>query len=314
MEMAEVLTRLQPYVNASFGVCHIKDGPGEGDEKRSNSARVKPACVVQCGAMRALFFVLCLFATGVSVLGVESAKPLKALMITGGCCHDYTNQKRILSEGISARTPVEWTVVHDVEIIDGKDVAASREHVSSAYAKDGWARGYDVVVHNECYGAMKDPETLRRISRGHLEGGVPAVFLHCAMHSYRMAAEEDANLWRALVGARSMYHEPAAVLTVRSVEPAHPVMKGFPVEWATPVKDELYILEKVYDSATVLARSHSEKLKVENPVIWVNQEGRVRTFSTSLGHQNAVMETPEYLDLVARGLLWVCGRLEEVAK
>ncbi len=287
---------------------------GGGDEKRSNSGRVKVAAVVQCSLMRALFFGLFLFATGVSVLGAEAAKPLKALMITGGCCHDYTNQKRILSEGISARTPVEWTVVHDVEIVDGKDIAVSKEHLSSAYAKDGWAQGYDVVVHNECYGAMKDPATLRRISKGHLEGAVPAVFLHCAMHSYRMAAEEDANLWRALVGAKSMYHEPAAVLTVKRVEAVHPVMKGFPLEWTTPVKDELYILEKVYDSATVLAHSYSEKLKVQNPVVWVNQAGKLRTFSTSLGHQNAVMETPEYLDLVTRGVLWVCSRLEGAGK
>lgn len=264
--------------------------------------------------MKALFYLLLLCVTGVSGVCADAAKPLKALMITGGCCHDYTNQKRILSEGISARTPVEWTVVHDIEMVEGKDIAASREHRSSAYARDDWALGYDVVVHNECYGAMKDAATLGRISRGHLEGRVPAVFLHCAMHSYRMAAEEDANLWRALIGAKSMYHEPGAVLTVKKAEGAHPVIAGFPAEWTTPVKDELYILEKVHDSATVLAHSYSAKLKVENPVIWVNQAGGVRTFSTSLGHENAVMETPEYLDLVTRGLLWVCGRLEGPSK
>ena len=264
--------------------------------------------------MRVILPLLLFVFTGLFSVFAEPAKPLKALMITGGCCHDYTNQKRILAEGISARTPVEWTVVHDVEMVDGKDVAASREHLSSAYAKDNWAEGYDVIVHNECYGAMKDPVTLQRISKGHLEGGVPAVFLHCSMHSYRMAAEEDANLWRALIGAKSMYHEEGAVLTVKKAEGTHPVMKGFPAEFTTPVKDELYILEKFHDSATVLAHSYSAKLKRENPVIWVNQVGKLRTFSTSLGHQNAVMETPEYLDLVTRGLLWVCGRGEDAAK
>ena len=243
-------------------------------------------------------------------LFAEPARPLRALMITGGCCHDYSNQKRILSEGISARAPVEWTIVHDVEMVDGKDVAASREHLSTAYAKDNWAEGYDVVVHNECYGAMKDSATLKRIAKAHTEGNVPAVFLHCAMHSYRMAADEDANLWRELIGAKSMYHEPGAVLTVKTAEGTHPVMRGFPAEFTTPEKDELYILEKVYDSATVLAHSYTEKLKVQNPVIWVNTVGKLRTFSTSLGHTNAVMAAPEYLDLVTRGLLWTCGRLE----
>jgi uncharacterized protein len=257
------------------------------------------------------FFVLLM--AGVLNLCAEPVKPLKALMITGGCCHDYANQKRILSEGISARTPVEWTIVHDEEKVDGKDLAATREHQSTAYTRDDWAKGYDVVVHNECYGAMKDPAVLQRISKAHLDG-VPAVFLHCSMHSYRMAADEDANLWRALIGAKSMYHEAAALLTVKTVEGSHPVMRGFPAEFSTPEKDELYILEKVYDGATVLATSYSEKLKVQNPVIWVNQTGKIRTFSTSLGHPNSVMQMPDYLDLVTRAMQWVCGRLEPVGK
>ena len=189
--------------------------------------------------MRVLTQIFLTVVLSVGSLFAEPTKPIRALMITGGCCHDYANQKRILSEGISARTPVEWTIVHDVEMVDGKDVAASREHLSTAYAKDNWAEGYDVVVHNECYGAMKDAATLKRIAKAHTEGTVPAVFLHCAMHSYRMAADEDANLWRELIGAKSMYHEPGAVLTVKTVEGTHPVMRGFPAEFKTPEKDEL---------------------------------------------------------------------------
>ena len=264
--------------------------------------------------MKTLFLWLSVLLTCAPSALAEDGKPLKALMITGGCCHDYTNQKNILAEGISARTRVAWTVIHDVEIVDGKDTAAVREHASSAYAKANWAEGYDVVVHNECYGAMKDSAVLARIAKGHKDAKVPAVFLHCAMHSYRMAKEEDANPWRELIGAKSMYHEAGAVLKVQTTESAHPVMKGFPAEFTTPEKDELYILEKVYDTATVLARSHSEKLKVENPVIWVNQVDGLRTFSTSLGHNNSVMQTPEYLELVTRGLLWTCGRLKAEGK
>ena len=40
-------------------------------------------------------------------------KPLRALMVCGGCCHDYEKQKLILSEGISKRASVEWTIVHE---------------------------------------------------------------------------------------------------------------------------------------------------------------------------------------------------------
>ncbi|MEC9130484.1 MAG: hypothetical protein VYE02_03830, partial [Verrucomicrobiota bacterium] len=41
----------------------------------------------------------------------ESSGPIRALMISGGCCHDYPNQNLILSEGISKRAHVAWTLV-----------------------------------------------------------------------------------------------------------------------------------------------------------------------------------------------------------
>ena len=234
------------------------------------------------------------------------AKPIRALLVAGGCCHDYAFQTRVLTEGLSSRLPVEWTVVRDVKMVDGKDMAASREHVTSAYSKADWAEGFDVVVHDECYGAVKDPELLKRIASAHRKG-VPAIFLHCSMHSYRMS--EAADRWREWIGVKSTFHEKAALLEVKTIESKHPVMIGFPALWTTPEKDELYRVEKLWDSATVLGSVFSAEAKIENPVIWVNQVGSVRTFSTSLGHGNGVVDTPQYLDLVSRGLLWVCGKL-----
>lgn len=34
-------------------------------------------------------------------LPLGAAEPIKALLITGGCCHDYAKQKLIISQGIS---------------------------------------------------------------------------------------------------------------------------------------------------------------------------------------------------------------------
>ena len=47
-----------------------------------------------------------------SAFAADKTKPLKALLVTGGCCHDYTAQKKIIPEGVSARANVEWTIVH----------------------------------------------------------------------------------------------------------------------------------------------------------------------------------------------------------
>ena len=58
------------------------------------------------------FFLVLLLAAVAGAQAADAPKPLRALMVTGGCCHDYANQKKILSEGISARANVEWSIVH----------------------------------------------------------------------------------------------------------------------------------------------------------------------------------------------------------
>ena len=42
-----------------------------------------------------------------SAVTVQAAEPLKALLITGGCCHDYAKQKLIISQGVSKRANVD---------------------------------------------------------------------------------------------------------------------------------------------------------------------------------------------------------------
>jgi type 1 glutamine amidotransferase len=39
--------------------------------------------------------------------------------------------------------------------------------------------------------------------------------------------------------------------------------------------------------------------------------GKGRTFATTIGHHNETMREEAYLDLVARGLLWACDKLDE---
>jgi len=42
----------------------------------------------------------------------KKVKPLKALLITGGCCHAYATQKEILKQGIEARAHVIVDQIH----------------------------------------------------------------------------------------------------------------------------------------------------------------------------------------------------------
>lgn len=252
-------------------------------------------------AIHRLVVIVLFSLLGASLCAAQKPQPLKALLVTGGCCHDYETQKRVIPEGISARANVVWTVVHE-----GGD---SREHKVSIYENADWAKGYDVVVHNECFGYVKDVEFVERIAAPH-RAGVPAVILHCSVHSYRQA---QTDAWRQVLGIRSMGHEKRRDLVVKSLGAKHPVMVGFPETWNV-AQDELYKNDQVWDSVVPLAKAWGEDTKRDHTLIWVNTHGKGRTFATTLGHGNSTMESPIYLDLVARGLLWACDKLRDDGK
>ena len=148
----------------------------------------------------------------------EKVEPLKVLLVTGGSSHDYDNQKLILTEGIVARANVEWTIAHQ----GGKD----RNQKIELFQKSNWADGYDVVVHNQCFGGVVDVPFVEGIARVHAEG-VPAVMIHCTPHSYRNA---KTDAWRKVVGVSSFSHEKHRPLEVKNLAADHPVMQGFPRE------------------------------------------------------------------------------------
>ena len=251
--------------------------------------------------MHHVFRLLLALLTLAGPLAAADVPPLKALMVTGGCCHDYPLQKLILSEGISARANVEFTIVHE-----GGD---TRDHKVSIYENPDWAKGYDIVLHNECFGQVTDVAFVERIAKAHANG-VPAVMLHCSTHSYRAAKTDE---WRKCVGQTSMSHEKNRDLKVRNVAATHPIMKAFPAEWLNP-KDELYKNDKLWEHFIPLATAYGEDTKKDHHVIWTNTYGKARVFGTTLGHGNHTMSDPVYLDLVARGLLWACDKLDDSGK
>ena len=41
----------------------------------------------------------------------KKQKPLRALLITGGCCHNYIFQSQALIDGVAKHAKVDWTVI-----------------------------------------------------------------------------------------------------------------------------------------------------------------------------------------------------------
>jgi uncharacterized protein len=221
--------------------------------------------------------------------------PVRALLVTGGCCHNYKFQAQALTEGIGKSLKVDWTVVNE-------GGTGTRAEIP-LYDNPDWAKGFDVVVHNECFADTTSEEYIRKITRAH-HAGVPAVVVHCAMHTYRGAQIDD---WREFLGVTSKHHDHMSRYPVRIVAPEHPVMQGFKTDWVTAM-DELYIVEKLWPNATALATSKSERDGREHAVAWVNTYGKARVFGTTYGHSDDTFRDPVFIDLLTRGFKWVLAK------
>ena len=226
--------------------------------------------------------------------------PIKALLVTGGSSHDYDAQKRIIKEGLESRIPIEVTVA---------DGGRDRAKPHPVYER-GWADGYDLIIHNECFGGVVDDAFIEGIVNAHLEG-TPGVFIHCSMHSYRNA-KGGAEAWRELIGVKSVKHEKAKRRLVAVPAHEHPTLTDFPDAWHTP-NGELYLIDDIGPAVDVLATAYSTQEKRDQPVIWTNTLGKARVFATTLGHHSETVGSDVWLDLVANGALWATGRIETPA-
>jgi hypothetical protein len=244
-------------------------------------------------------------------------KPLRALLVLGGCCHDYAAQKDLLKAGLEARANVTVDIVYSPDTTTKPPLAY--------YGNPKYADGYDVVIHDECAADIKDLAVVEGVLAPH-RAGVPAVNLHCAMHSYRTAPDVNQpvvpgssdSLWFDYLGIQSSGHGPQKPIAIVFVDKAHPVVTGMG-DWTT-IKEELYNNIVVRDGAHILARGSQEPNTrpnfTESGVVWTNEYGdkKARVFSTTLGHNNETVNDPRYLDLVTRGMLWACGKLQDSGK
>lgn len=171
-----------------------------------------------------------------------------------------------------------------------------------------WAKGYDVVIHDECAAGNKDPQVIANILNAHKT--VPAVHLHCAMHSYRTKE------WAQHIGLLSTRHGPKAPVSVEIVDQEHPITKPLK-SWITTT-EELYNNAEVFGAHALAIGNQTYKKGAKDVtdsaiVAWVNTTHGAPSFSTSLGHFNEVVQSEEYLGLITRGALWACGKIDNPA-
>lgn len=231
----------------------------------------------------------------------EPAKPIQALLLTGGCCHDYDAQKKLIQKFTTDKANVEWTIIHE----GGK----GGDHKFSIYEEKGWAEKFDVVVHNECFAKTTDDAFISKVVKDHLDSDIGVMMVHCAMHTFR-DAKQGTEDWCKLIGIQSRRHEHQGEYALENVAPKHPIMTGFPQVWQSP-KDELYIVIREFPNMTPLARAYGPSSKKWSPIIWTNETEKNRIFGISHGHNTATMEDPVFQKVFTNALLWTCRKLND---
>ncbi|MBK8092298.1 MAG: discoidin domain-containing protein [Verrucomicrobiaceae bacterium] len=236
----------------------------------------------------ALILALC------PVLSASAAEPLKALLIAGGCCHDYAKQHEVIAKGIQSRANVQVDVIWT----DDK----STNPPLPLYDKADWAKGYDIIIHDECAASMNNKETLTRILDAHKT--IPSIQLHCAMHSFRTGEDR----WFKRLGLQSNSHGPQEPIAITFVDKEHPITKTL-ADWTT-IKEELYNNANLFDAHPLaMGRQMVKGKAVDAVVAWTNEKVGARSFSTTIGHNTETVADARYLDLITRGLLWACDKL-----
>ena len=251
-------------------------------------------------------------------------KPLRVLVVAGGCCHDYATQKEVLKKGIEARVNATVEVAYDP--------TKSTKPLFELFKSPDWGKNFDVVVHDECAADITDQAYVANIVNAH-KNGLPAVNLHCAMHSYRwgnyrepVKAGADNASWYEMLGLQSTGHGPQQPIAITFTDKSHPITTGL-ADWTT-INEELYNNVQVLGAKTLatglqkIPEKKDKKGKVTpaseaNAIVaWTNEFGpkKTRIFSTTIGHNNATVEDARYLDLVARAVLWSAGKLEADGK
>ena len=247
---------------------------------------------------------------------VAASKPLRVLLITGGCCHEYGKQKDVLKQGLEERANLVVDQIHT-------DDTSTRPPLAILGNPD-YAKGYDLVIHDECGADISDPKIVEGVLKPH-QDGIPGVNLHCAMHCYRIGNPNAPvtlgtphGYWFEYLGLQSSGHGSQEPIAISFIDQTSPITKGLS-DWTT-IKEELYNNVRVFDTAHPLARGKQVVKQRDGTekantfvVVWANEYGpkKTRVFSTTIGHNTVTVKDPRYLDLVTRGALWATGHLKD---
>ena len=132
--------------------------------------------------------------------------------------------------------------------------------------------------------------------KDYVEGGKALIPIHSASFCFR-----NSDWFVETVGGQFSSHGTGD-FTASITDSSHPVMAGIS-EFET--WDETYVHSQLNEDMTVLM----ERVEGDHrePYTWVREQGKGRIFYTAYGHDERTWDQPEFLKLVANGVMWAIG-------
>lgn len=210
----------------------------------------------------------------------------KALIVWGGWDgHEPEGMAKLLSDSLQQHG-VEVTVFNTLDAFKELDLTQ-----------------FDVIVPIWTMGTIAKDQ-LKPVIEAVKEHGVGIGGVHGGMcDAFRNETE-----WQYMTGGQWVAHPGndgvEYTVEINSAE-ASPITAGTPSP--LHIKSEQYYMH-VDPAIRVLATTTFPDGTVM-PVVWTKMYGKGRVFYCSLGHHVDVIEPPEILAMVTRGLLWAAGAL-----
>jgi type 1 glutamine amidotransferase len=234
-------------------------------------------------------FCAALSVSTISTLAADPAPPpIKALFFVGGGYHDYAKLAPYLTSKLSELANVTFVIKDSFEPLHNPK----------------FAEGFDAIIYDWCFDEAPD-DVLENALKA-TAAGKPTVMIHCAVHAFRRSPK--ISEWETCCGMRSKVHDRFEPFTVIKLDPRNPITLSFPDNWESP-GDELYQTISIQPESHQLLKVKSPQDNREHIVCWTYQYHRGLVFSTTLGHDMKTAASPDYLRLLANGLLWTCGKL-----
>ena len=266
-----------------------------------------------------LFTLLAIVAFGTAPRPVMAKEKPKVIYFTHepGRWHKYTAQKKVFSQ---IATKAGW----DLTIMTG-----DHDGQIAKLRTPDFAKGYDAVVYNFCFAKSKDLEAQANLVAQTKNHGVPAMLIHCAMHSwwptyrdgkpdalgpdYKGKAKADPKLvaewrkkhgdkqfpaWGDFTGVASGRHGPHRPIVMKKLLD-HPATKRLPKEFTTgntELYNNIYVLDKVVPLIEGI-QGNSKAI-----VMWLCPQGKSKVLGLTVGHGVGDWATDQYRGLIADGV------------